>query len=124
MHRRSSARPACACGLAENDKRAIARLASVQVGYCSHSLTEVSNRTQDNVLDVRQALMQCGTSISDIQVRCWRTSPSHFAALHRACFLSGPAVILPIAVILPMIAHFFGTACSHSPPIHGTDSDS
>ena len=43
-------------------------LSLVQVGYYSHSLTEVSNRTHDNVLDVRQALLQCGTSISDLQV--------------------------------------------------------
>ena len=39
-----------------------------QVGYQSHSLTEVSNRTQDNALDVRQALVQCGTNLSDLQV--------------------------------------------------------
>lgn len=39
-----------------------------QVGYQSHSLTEVSNRTQDNALDVRQALVQCGTNLADLQV--------------------------------------------------------
>lgn len=39
-----------------------------QVGYQSHSLTEMSNRTQDNALDVRQALVQCGTSLADLHV--------------------------------------------------------
>ena len=38
-----------------------------EVGYQSHSLCELSNRTHDNALDVRQALLQCGTSLSDLQ---------------------------------------------------------
>jgi hypothetical protein len=38
-----------------------------EVGYQSHCLTEVSNRTHDNALDTRQALLQCGTTIVDLQ---------------------------------------------------------
>lgn len=49
------------------DSEDIAAIAA-QVGYQSHSLTEMSNRTQDNALDVRQALVQCNTSLSDLQV--------------------------------------------------------
>ena len=37
-----------------------------EVGYQSHSLTEASNRTHDNALDVRQSLLQCGTSLSEL----------------------------------------------------------
>lgn len=37
-----------------------------EVGYQAHSLTEASNRTHDNALDVRQSLMQCGTSLNEL----------------------------------------------------------
>jgi hypothetical protein len=54
----------CAPSLNSEDIAAIA----AQVGYQSHSLTEMSNRTQDNALDVRQALVQCNTTLADLQV--------------------------------------------------------
>ena len=55
-----------------------------QVGYQSHTLTEMSNRTQDSALDVRQALLQCGTSLSDLQVNV------HTNATHTSTYLSAP----------------------------------
>ena len=63
-NRASSVRRESTPSLNSEDIAAIA----AQVGYQSHSLTEMSNRTQDNALDVRQALVQCNTTLADLQV--------------------------------------------------------
>ena len=76
-----------------------------QVGYQSHSLTEMSNRTQDNALDVRQALLQCGTSLADLQV-------VEDAVLERAPLFYA----LPMSLQLLMLGQRYIAWCRCIPP--------